>query len=143
MKFSAIIGAFMLVAEMVYAQSWSVPVLKCDQALVEDICWSNGFNNQCRRQLIVWGNDAKNYFLRTSMYPANYKNELIIPELQFIPHSSDLVDKSLAYRYEGRVVYVKPRYDKLTVESFYTTQATGGHYSQGDLVGSYTFNNCH
>lgn len=127
------------------ANSWNVPVLNCDGAKIEDICWSSSVTYSCRRQLLVFGEDAKAFMGQKQMFYPNALREFILPVLQTIPNSPDYKDESQAYSSNGRVVYIKPNQagaKTLTVESFATTQPTGGIYTQGHFVDRYTFTGC-
>jgi len=139
------------------AQDKTAPALQCDGARLENICWqtvtpplpSDAYPytpttvQTCRRQLFVFGAEQRNFFLSSGMmkYP-NARGEVILPEVTAIPNSPDAMDKSGAYTNDGRVFYLKLSGNSLTVESFRTTQPTGGMYLQLGKVADYVFNNC-
>lgn len=127
------------------ANTWANLVLSCDGARVEDICWDapNQPIINCRRQLFVYGDYEKNFFLNRGMIFPNAKGEAILPALAKIPDSLDMKDETFAYSMNGRILYVKPIGNILRVESFLTTQPSGGIYIQQEKILSYDLVNCH
>lgn len=129
--------------------------LECDGARLEDICWTTTgqrgtypydqvvIDSGCRQQLIAYGDAQKSSLLSRGLIFANASGEAILPNLRSIPQSSDLIDQTFAFSSNGRVLYVKRSRDTLKVESFRTSQPTGGVYSQHEQVGDYTFVDCH
>lgn len=116
-------------------------ILTCDKAKLEMVCWDNGYGVNCRRQLYVFG-DAKDHFITKYMinYPIN--NEVIIYSLRSIQNSEDYVDETNSFRHDGRVHYLKMYGDSIKLESYRTSQPTGGIYLQKELKGEYIFRNC-
>ncbi len=136
--------AFFHFISLAYGDSWAEYLISCEGARLEKICW-NDQSGGCRTQLIVTSEHAKNFFIEKRMVRyTNPKGEVILPYVQSMPNSIDLIDEHDAFQgSNGRVFYIKPRSDRLIVEAFHTMQPTGGIFVQSkDPIGEYIFHSC-
>jgi hypothetical protein len=139
---------FLIVSTLVqlaFAEQVTRTLQVCSESIIEDICWDNRVQLSCRRQLIVTGLHSKMFFSSQNLVQPNIHGEYLLANLKQVSHQGHMVDETQAYKNNGRVLYVKPGfhgYKTITVESFRTTQASGGRYLQLEKVGEFIFRNC-
>ena len=137
---------FLPFGSIAYADTWAQYLINCNGARLERICQNNGERDDCRIQLIVTSEHAKNHLLEKRIVRyTNPKGEVIFPYVKKIPNSQDYNDEHDAFQgTNGRVFYIKPRGDRLIIEAFHTVQPTGGIYVQSkDPIGEYIFQSCY